>query len=467
VGLAGCGVLAAGNVLLGYEGSVVLSLWPVAVAGCAAVVLRPSWGIYAAILSVPLETATLPVGGGQLTPAKALLLLTAVVLAVRWAREGARRSPHPAHLAVAATLVLALLSVTVARDSGQALKICFVALAYTVVSLHVAGQGRGEIERILRCVVLSAGIVGIVAALTTGPQQLLGDNAVGRAQAGFAQPNVFGVFLLLSIAPGLALSFRGGAVWRWTMRLCTAAAVAGLGLSLSRASIVGTVVTLGVLAAWPVVRRGLIAVILLSITLLVFAPSLLTSSPQITRVGQRLSTLASGSGTVGGDRAALRATAPRMIADHPLLGVGEGNFANYSFDYKLYSPDGAGYDHAHNLFLTIGVELGVGGMLLLAVLVVSLAAACARACTRDRRGRRDPLALALAGVFLGLLVESLGDYPLRTDVVLAVLLIEMGAVIALARQRTGEINAATLTNPAPHRLTPSRISARAPSAVRR
>ncbi len=434
-GLAASAVLAAANALLGYDVSVGLSVWPVAVIGIGIVVVRPSLGLYAAILCIPLESATLPVGGGQLTPAKGLLLLTAILLAVRWARNGAPGRPHAAHLALGLMIALALAGVIVARDSGQALKICLAAVAYAVISVHVAAQGRGEVERILRCVVISAGVVGAVAALTTSTQQLIGDIATNRAQAGFAQPNIFGVYLLLSIPVGLALSFSGPAKWRWAMRMCTLAALAGLGLSLSRASIIGTVVALAVLAAWPVLRRGLIVLMLMAVSTLVFAPSLFTSYPRIAVISQRLSTLTSGTGSAGGDRGALRATTPRMIGDHALLGVGEGNFPNYSLDYNLYDVYGLPFDHPHNLFLTVGAELGVGGLVLLLSLLIAIAASSVRAAEPDRLGRRDPLALALAGVFLGLLVESQGDYPVRTDVVFAVLLIEVGALIALERQR--------------------------------
>ena len=92
----------------------------------------------------------------------------------------------------------------------------------------------------------------------------------------------------------------------------------------------------------------------------------------------------SGSGPTSRARASRSgANTLALIAQHPWLGVGFGEF-NFAWTLTPF-PDRpiAFFDHTHNLLLQLGVELGV-----------PLAAARARRCWATRSGRRCGNAIA-------------------------------------------------------------------------
>jgi len=123
----------------------------------------------------------------------------------------------------------------------------------------------------------------------------------------------------------------------------------------------------------------------------------------------------------------------RVIADNPVLGVGEGNFPGASSAQGLIDVGGVPYDHAHNVFLTIAAETGMLGLVFFLAFLGGTVQAGVRAL-RARTAEHYPLALAVVASLIGLLVVSLSEYPPRTNVLMATLLVEIGALVALARR---------------------------------
>ncbi len=99
-----------------------------------------------------------------------------------------------------------------------------------------------------------------------------------------------------------------------------------------------------------------------------------------------------------------------MIGYFPLTGIGLGTFNQtlsgmYPFSVQ-YSPQ-TSVNHAHNLFLQVGIDLGVPGLCAFATLVVlSLRAAWQVWRSRTVTGRKDTGALGL-GLFTSLIVMAL------------------------------------------------------------
>ncbi|MFB0534687.1 MAG: O-antigen ligase family protein [Anaerolineae bacterium] len=99
-----------------------------------------------------------------------------------------------------------------------------------------------------------------------------------------------------------------------------------------------------------------------------------------------------------------------MIGHFPLTGIGLGTFdqtlsSMYPFS-ALYGPK-ANVHHAHNLFLQVGVDLGLPGLCaFVALLIISLRAAWRVWRFRGRRDWKDASALGL-GLFISLIVMSL------------------------------------------------------------
>jgi hypothetical protein len=104
-------------------------------------------------------------------------------------------------------------------------------------------------------------------------------------------------------------------------------------------------------------------------------------------------------------RSELWRAAVRLTADHPLVGVGNGNFR------LLYGPE-LGLtrfprSHAHSLYLETAASSGVPA---LAMLVGLLAVVVGRACRLA--GRLDDVDAAVVGALVAMCVHGLVDWPL-------------------------------------------------------
>jgi O-antigen ligase len=121
-----------------------------------------------------------------------------------------------------------------------------------------------------------------------------------------------------------------------------------------------------------------------------------------------------------------------MVGASPWLGVGEGNYSEESPRFGLLDIGGLHYDHAHNLLLTIAIETGLVGLAFFVAFLWGTARAAGRAL---RGGRRDvySLALGMTAALVGLFVTSFGEYPPRTNAILATTMIEVGLLVACAR----------------------------------
>jgi O-antigen ligase len=125
-------------------------------------------------------------------------------------------------------------------------------------------------------------------------------------------------------------------------------------------------------------------------------------------------------------RAAAREAAEEMLADHWLRGVGAGGFRHLFPEYlkgypDIYRDGRYFWEHAHNDWLEIPVELGLPGVLLLA-----LAGAWAVRAWLKQRGWRHPVALMVAFGLGQVLLHACMDFPLQCPAILvtwAVLLV--------------------------------------------
>jgi putative inorganic carbon (HCO3(-)) transporter len=103
-----------------------------------------------------------------------------------------------------------------------------------------------------------------------------------------------------------------------------------------------------------------------------------------------------------------------MLQDFPFTGIGMGAFkqvANLLYPFFLAGPD-AEIPHAHNIFLQVGVDLGLPGLIAWLALLI-LACVCAWLVYRRGRGRNGSLLTGLgAGLLAGqvaLVVHGLTD----------------------------------------------------------
>jgi O-antigen ligase len=149
----------------------------------------------------------------------------------------------------------------------------------------------------------------------------------------------------------------------------------------------------------------LVAAAALIVVVMVAVPAYGERLATIADVGALLSDEPAATGTDNSvlSRATENLTALRVWADHPLLGVGPGQFPNY---YRDYADDigvsvKAANREAHNLYLGIAAETGILGLTAFLGAIVVTFIQLARARGRAIASRPDLAALA-AGFMLAL-----------------------------------------------------------------
>jgi O-antigen ligase len=435
IGAVAAVAAAAGvQVLLAYKTSPAFALAaPAALAVVCVIALRPLLGVYLGILAVPAELLNLQFGSFGLTPSEGILLTTAGIIVARQLFAERIGRPHAAHVAFALGLVITALGLLIAVDTYVVLKILVMWTSFLIVSLLVSAQPPKEIERVLVCVAIAGAVLSVEALAGHGPQELLGGGAeaTGRATGSFTHPNQLAFFLVLAIPPALMLGARGPHALRLPMLGCAGLSITGLLLTLTRGAIIGAVASLLVLLWWPPFRRAAGALLLLALVFAAVNANALRHSREVSLVTTRLETVTHGEAQ-SNPRIRIWKTTPRIIADHPLLGVGAGNYYAYSLAYGL-SEDGEPYEHAHNVPLTVAAELGVVGLALLLWFFAAVGRAAWRA-VRDTRAPQFPLALGVTAALTGLLVNSMTDYPPGANLIMATIMIEVGVLVALARR---------------------------------
>lgn len=426
-------IIAAADTMIAYVVSPAVALGlPITVAAAVYFFYRPMVGVYAAVLCVPAEAFNLSFGSFGLTPTKAILVLVGGAVLLRFLMVGHARMPHPAFIAFMIGQLITILGLLVARDTFVVLKLWVTWSAFLAVAMLVASAEPRQIKIIFYCLTFAGAILALESIAHGTSQSLVngGSAATDRAQGSFTHPAQLAFWLVLAISPALVLSIVGRPSLRPFILAAAALAIAGLLLTLTRGALVGFAGSLFVLAFWAPFRRFALVLLLLGGIYTALNFNAISHSKELSVVSTRLSTVAQGAQT-GGKRVEIWKTTPRIIAAHPLLGVGAGNFNTVSLEYGL-SEGGQPFEHAHDLALTVAAERGLGA---LAMLIWFLAAVGRTGvdALRDRRSELYPYALGLCAALFGLFIDSLVDYPPGQDAVMGTLMIEVGALIALER----------------------------------
>jgi putative inorganic carbon (hco3(-)) transporter len=131
-------------------------------------------------------------------------------------------------------------------------------------------------------------------------------------------------------------------------------------------------------------------------------------------------------------RQALWSAAVRMSADHPLVGVGPGQFGPRSADYLVDDPLGITNPVAHNSFLEVLAENGVLALLAFVAMVGTTWRVLTHVQRRAARGDPDTARLATAAQ-ASLVVAIVSANFLSVQLTVALWLLA-GIAVALAAQ---------------------------------
>ena len=392
------------------------------------------WGERLVLMSVVLVPfATWSVGGVGPT---ALVMLAAGWFAFshRVATGTLRQVPR----AVVALGVLALsfvASTAAAQAPANAVRISLtiiIGVGFTLaVTTFVTGPA---LSRYVSACLVMAGVIGVWSLSSAGQMtaKIGGGVVEGRLQGPFGQPNELGAFcalvLPLCLAAAVSAERRSTRLGAGAVTILVATAGA---LSLSRGAWMGAVAgVLALLVFLPAVRRPLrraAAVMAGGLAL----TAVFTAGSTVSVLTARLGSIGSAADNPQDFRPEVWATGLRVALDHPLLGVGPGQFsiASSNGTYPLYTFVA---DHPHNLVLTVAAEHGLYGLIAFA-LVVGLLVAGFVAVVRAPQQHDDPsparwCAIGSAAGLLALGVHGIVDIPLRNPIVNA----SVWVVLALA-----------------------------------
>jgi O-antigen ligase len=273
---------------------------------------------------------------------------------------------------MAVSLVWAVDRALAAKDAlkwGEALVVVLVAPRWLQRSRDV-----WLVMGVMLAVALVEALLGIAqGTLLASALPVSADRGV-RVVGTFGQPNPYAGYLNLTL-PLLLAYVAWGSARTWRLIGAGMALVLGAALALAQSRGATLALSAALLAmawvGWPPLRRWLVgaAAALGAIVLVALLTGHLTLEAVLTRLGWRPLTDAALSQHVTDanfstvERLAHWAAALRMLAAHPWLGVGAGN---YPIAYPRYAvprwPLALG--HAHSLYLNLAAELGIGGGLL-------------------------------------------------------------------------------------------------------
>lgn len=436
-------LLVAAWLLAAYRLGPATALGAAVAIAVAIVVLRlPVAGVCLALLAAPLEYLAANVGNGSftLTPSEAILLLTAFSGGIRLLPTLSAARVPAALYGYAGLVLVSITGLFFAVDSSAVVRIVLDWIAFGVVALFISQRPAGDLRLVAISLALAGGILGAMSLGTISDQQAIAGGAIvsNRAAASFAHPTSLALFLLLAFPAAFALGLGGGSGrLKPVMIACGALGLVGLLLTQTRGSIIGAMVALlWMTLKWAPFRRLAIASLGVFAVVLLLSFGKIAETQPVTVLSGRLGTLTLNSR--GDARLEIWETVPDIVASKPLLGVGQGNFPAVSPEFDLADAGGAPFDHAHDLFLNVAAELGLVGLGLLLFLLAALVQSAARALSR-RGSPLYPLIVAMSASLLAVLVNSISEYPLRENLIMATLMIDIGLLLGMERlTRSGE-----------------------------
>jgi O-antigen ligase len=244
----------------------------------------------------------------------------------------------------------------------NAFKLVVVVLYAVVFAIRASGMDRDELFDLLRTWGWTATGVSLASIITAaGVAHIVPTDDTGDRSFGFFQdPNLYAGYLLLSLSVVLAAEVMRPSSWTLVQLLCI---VAGVVLTASRGAMASiallSVLALVFIASWK--TRMIIASIGVSGASLLYLLGSGRFGPLLRPAFDRLD---SSGRQIGEDpRMRLWARAISLWNEHPLFGVGIGQFGRFTIDVNGYDEDDVG-QIAHNTFLSFLVETGIFGLLL-------------------------------------------------------------------------------------------------------
>ena len=373
----------------------------------------------------------------------------ALVVLVRTWRSQAPLAIRPASLWLLLLAAAAMASTVGSLDVVLSVHQVVQLVAGILLALAVASAIDHPRDRLMILVVfavMGAAVCAYTLITTPDIREIDSDPSLlrNRATGIFEQPNNFGCFAAAVFVAGMAVMMSGAS--RWITRcgaLCACLGAAGIGVALSRGSMIGAGLAIaGFVVLVPRYRARIVATGIVGVALLAGAGQLHVGPDAVQLAGSRLVTIVTGNQNPYDERPAIWSEALHEIAVHPLLGTGPNTFpiasarerpSGVSVSVSRQSdPDRPvliGAEHAHNVILTIGAEIGVFGMVAAVGFTISLGIGLWRARTRLTAPADRAVLAGIAGVLLIFVGQGIVDFTLRDPVLATTLWLFVGLAL--------------------------------------
>ncbi|MDT7540281.1 MAG: hypothetical protein QOE33_185 [Acidobacteriota bacterium] len=326
-----------------------------------------------------------------------------VFFATQFTREG-NLTARPREINLALLFVLtALLSIPLALNRGEAWDE-FNGTFIRAVLMFIVMVNAVRTERRLRALLwLALAISCFLAVSAVGDYRAgrladQGERVAGAVGGMFGNPNDMALHLVTMVPVAVALFFtKRNLLSKLAYAICAALLVAGIVVTFSRGGFLGLIGAGGVLA-WKLGRKHKLAV---GASVVVAAFGFVVLAPG--EYAARLGTITSVSSDITGSssqRQALLIRSLQVTAQHPLFGVGMGNFHTVSI-HELVS---------HNAFTQVSAEMGLAALAIYVWFIVAPLRRL-REIERDtfasrRASRFYYLAVGLQAALVGFMVSS-------------------------------------------------------------
>lgn len=264
----------------------------------------------------------------------------------------------PQNRCIAAFMLTALVSALFALQPGASAVQIATLIQLGVLYFFVTGivDSEQRLKHVAWAWIIGGAAASLYAIATFASQGL------ARAVGGIGDPNYFVLYLTIPLALSLVLfqTERSFLLKTFLISSLLAFLVATI-LSFSRGGLISVMV---ILVLWFLTSRNkrritaFLLTIAIAILIIFWLLPAIPLQSWLQRISPQLALQDAGAGRFYIWRGGLD-----MFLDHPLMGVGIGNFLYRYPEYSYYDPRGAWQRVAHNTFLEIAAEQGVFGLL--------------------------------------------------------------------------------------------------------
>ena len=400
------------------------------IVGALCVLAYPEWGVIAITAAAPfLPTMILAAMLGLTTLCYFIKLLT-----------DAAYAPFidPTGLMVIVFIIVGLFYGVTSFDPSGSIKVALltslIMLGYLLVTALI--NSRRKLNTLLFVFCASAAVTGLIGAyqklsgkvdMTYVDKELFSDIGL-RIPSTFANPNVYGAYLLLAIPVCMIMIHMSNRIaFKLYYLLITALLLYNLVFTYSRGCYLA--LGAGLIVYILFMERRLIALFIPGLAVL---PFVMPAS-----VIKRVLSISDLSDSSSSYRIYIWQATLRILKDFWISGLGQGIGA-YNVVYPYYAFNDVTAPHSHNLFLQVFVELGIFGLIVFLVLLLTFFRTMLRLYGRTRNKKTKAFLAGFIAAASAFLLQGMFDYVFYNYRVMLTFFVFMGIGCAMVNVRLKE-----------------------------